>query len=103
MSENGQVDDWAEASLAWDLVEIAGLHILERNRAEVHTAIGAGDCYAAIGTLLETIVSARLVVPRALVVRIADWLNAYVHHADAPRLHELLSAIRSLGHNNDVN
>jgi hypothetical protein len=101
VSENKQVDDWAEADLAWELVEIARHYIPERNRTEVYTAIGAGDCYAAIDTLLDTIARASVVVPPVLVARIVDWLNAYAHHAEAPRLHELLNAIRSLGHTND--
>jgi len=90
------MDDEAETDLAWDLVELVSLHISERNRTDVYTAIGAGDCYAAIGTLLETIVGASLPVPFALAARVNDWHHPYAHHADAPRLHELLTTVRSL-------
>jgi hypothetical protein len=60
MSENEEMDDWAEADLAWELVEIADSCILEADRTKVCTAIGAGDCCAAIDTLLETIVRASI-------------------------------------------
>ena len=88
------MDDWAETDLAWDLAEIAGLHIPEPDRTAVFAAIGAGDCYTAIDALLETIVQASVPVPPSLVARIGDWLNAYIHHAEAPRLYELIKAIK---------
>jgi len=64
------MDDEAETDLAWDLVELVSLHISERNRTDVYTAIGAGDWCAAIGTLLETIVQASIPVPFALAARV---------------------------------
>jgi hypothetical protein len=101
MGENEQVDVWAESDLAWELAQIAGLHVPDCNRTDVFAAIGAGDSYAAIGTLLETTVHASVPVPPALLARIVNWLDAYAHHADAPRLHEMVNAIRSLGHRTD--
>jgi hypothetical protein len=88
------VDNWAETKLAWDLAEIAGFHIPEPDRTAVFTAIGAGDCYTAIDALLQTIVQASVPVPPSLVARIGDWLNAYIDHAEAPRLYELINAIK---------
>jgi hypothetical protein len=63
----------------------------------VYTAIGAGYSYAAIGTLLKTIHRASVPLSPALLARLADWLNGYAHHDDAPRLHEMLDSIRSVG------
>jgi hypothetical protein len=102
MGENEWVDDIAETQLAWDLAELAGTHISERDRTDVHTAIGGGDCYAAIGRLLETIVRARVPVPVTLAARINDWRAPYAHHADALRLNELLTAISLLSDRTDV-
>jgi len=96
------VDDGAETDLAWDLAELASLHISERDRTDVHTAIGGGDCYAAISRLLETIVRASVPVPFTLAARINDWRTPYAHHADAPRLNKLLTAISSLSDRTDV-
>lgn len=97
MRDNAEVDDWAETDLAWELAEIACLLIPDRDRTEVYTAIGAGDSYAAIRTLLKTIDRASVPVSPALLTRLADWLNVYAHHHDAPRLHEMLDSIRSVG------
>lgn len=91
------MDDWAETDLAWELAQIACLLIPDRDRTKVYTAIGAGYSYAAIGTLLKTIDRARVPVSPALIARLVDWLNAYAHHDDAPRLHEMLDSIRSVG------
>jgi hypothetical protein len=102
MGENERVDDVAETQLAWDLAELASAHISERDRTDVHTAIGGGDCYAAIGTLLKTIIRARVPVPSTLAARITDWRAPYVNHVDAPRLNELLAAITSLTDRTDV-
>jgi len=102
MGENEWVDDVAETQLAWDLAELASVHISERDRTDVHTAIGGGDCYAAIGTLLKTIIRARVPVPSALAARITDWRAPYVNHVDAPRLNELLAAISALTDRTDV-
>jgi len=102
MGEDVWVDDVAETQLAWDLAELASAHISERDRTDVHTAIGGGDCYAAIGTLLKTIVRARVPVPATLAARIDDWRAPYAHHVDAPRLSELHTAIITLTDNTDV-
>jgi hypothetical protein len=88
---------WAESDLAWELAEIASVHIPDCDRTDVFTAIGGGDSYAAIATLLETIVHASVPVSPALVARIVNWLDAYAHHVDGPRLHEMVDAIGSLG------
>lgn len=94
--------DGAETDLAWSLAELAVHQISERNRTDVYTAIGAGDCYTAICTLLETIVRASVPVPFALAARINDWHRAYENHADALQLYELLTAIGSLSQSTDV-
>ncbi|MBW0019123.1 MAG: hypothetical protein JO236_16470 [Mycobacterium sp.] len=90
------MDDWAETDLAWELAEIASLHLPERDRTVVYTAIGAGYSYTAITKLLETIDGANMPVPAALVERLVDWLRAYAHHDSAAYLRELLDSIRSV-------
>jgi len=91
------VDDWAETDLAWELAEIACLLIPDCDPTQVYTAIGAGYRYAAIETLIKAIDRASVPIPPALVARLDDWLNAYAHHDQAPRLHEMLHSIRSVG------
>lgn len=89
------MEDWAETDLAWQLAEIACLLLPDRDRIDVYTAIGAGYSYAAINTLLETVVRTGTPVSPVLVARIADWLTAYTHHHDEPRLREMLVALRT--------
>jgi hypothetical protein len=97
MRDNGEVDDLAETDLAWELAEIACLLIPDCDPTQVYTAIGAGYCYTAIEALLKEIDRASVPISPALVARLDDWLNAYAHHDDAPRLHEMLDSIRSVG------
>jgi hypothetical protein len=91
------MDDWAETDLAWELAEIACSLIPDRDRVEVYTAIGAGYSYTAIDTLLKTIDREDVAISPALAARLADWLSAYAHHRDAPRLHRIVDSIRSAG------
>jgi hypothetical protein len=95
LKDNKQMEDWAETDLAWQLAEIACLLLPDHDRIDLYTAIGAGYSYAAIGRLLETVVSADVAVCRTLQARIADWMTAYAHHPDAPRLREMLTAVRT--------
>jgi hypothetical protein len=92
-----KVEDWAESELAWELTELAADRISDHDRRGLYTTIGAGDSYAAVCMLLETLVYTRVQMSRGLVARIGAWLEAYQHHDDAARLHELLSAIRAFG------
>lgn len=91
------MEEWAGVDLAWEPVDIAGRRLSERNPTDVCTAIGAGDSYAAIDTLLTTIAHAKLALSPMLLAQIIEWLNAYAHHSDSPRLHELLTAISGSG------
>jgi hypothetical protein len=93
--DNKQMEDWAETDLAWQLVEIACLLLPDHDRIDLYTAIGAGYSYAAIGRLLETVVSADVAVCPSRQARIANWMTAYAHHPDAPRLREMLTAVRT--------
>lgn len=93
--DNEQMEDWAETDLAWQLAEIACLLLPDHDRIDLYTAIGAGYSYAAIGTLLDTVARAGVPVCPALVARIADWMTSYAHHPDAPRLREMLTAVRT--------
>jgi hypothetical protein len=81
-----EVDDWSETDLAWELAAIA---------PRCTPAIGAGpflrrDWHSAID-------HANVPVSPALLGRLADWLNAYAYHHEAPRLREILDSIRSVG------
>lgn len=83
------MQDWAEAELAWDLAEALGRRLAEDSPAQIYAAIGAGNAYAAIVTLLLTNAGDTLSPPMA--DRLGAWLEAYRYSADAPRLRSLLN------------
>jgi hypothetical protein len=88
---------WAETDLAWELAEIADSYIPDHDRNYLYTTIGSGDSYAGIDKLLEVLVHASVLVSPSLVDKLVDWLDAYAHRDDAPRLREMITAIRLLG------
>ena len=90
------MDDWAESDLAWELADAISPLLAERDRDQLYTTIGSGDSYAAIDTVLQTMAQQSSPIPPELIAKLTTWLDAYTHSDDAPRLHELLCAIKSL-------
>jgi hypothetical protein len=90
------VDDRAECDLAWELADAVSPLLSDRDRSRFYAAIGSGECYTAIDTALQTMAQQGAPVPAELITKLTDWLGAYAHSADAPRLHELLRTIESM-------
>ncbi|OAN32049.1 hypothetical protein [Mycolicibacterium iranicum] len=90
------MDDWAEFDLAWELADAISPLLAERDRAQLYATIGSGESYTAIDTVLQTLAHQSWPIPDELVTKLTTWLDAYAHSDDAPRLHELLHAIKSL-------
>jgi hypothetical protein len=90
------VNDWAESDLAWELADAISPLLADRDRAQLYATIGSGESYTAIETVLQTIAHQSLPIPAELITKLINWLGAYAHSDDAPRLHELLHAIKSL-------
>lgn len=88
-----RVDDWAEADLAWELVETIGSSLSDSDRAAVCATIGAGNSHAAIVTLLEVSAATGCALPSGLLRGLADWLDAYRYSSDAARLRQLIQVI----------
>lgn len=84
------MDEWAESDLAWDLADAISPLLAERDRTQLYATIGSGDSYAAIDTVLQTMAHESFPVPHELVAKLTNWLDAYAHSHDAPRLHQLL-------------
>ncbi len=90
------MDDRAESDLAWELADAISPLLADRDRSQFYAAIGSGDSYAAIDTALQTMAQQSAPIPSELITKLTNWLGAYAHSADAPRLHELLRAIKSM-------
>ncbi|MGB9251386.1 MAG: tryptophanase [Mycobacterium sp.] len=90
------MDDWVESDLAWELADAISPVLGERDRVELYATIGSGDSYTAIDAMLQTVVRQSLPIPAELITKLTNWLDAYIHSDEAPRLLELLCAIKSL-------
>jgi hypothetical protein len=90
------VDDRAESDLAWELADAISPLLGERDRVCLYAAIGSGETYAAIDMLLQTTAHQCWPIPPELIGKLNGWLDAYAQSDDAPRLDELIRAIKSL-------
>ncbi|OBK52373.1 hypothetical protein [Mycobacterium sp. 1081908.1] len=91
------MDDRAESDLAWELADLISPALTDRDRSRFYAAIGSGECYTAIDTALQTMAQQGAPITSELITKLTEWLGAYAHSADAPRLHELLRVIKSAG------
>lgn len=81
--------------MAWELVDAISPALPASECAKVYAAIGSGESYSAITTMLCLLVRDALPLSTKLIAQLSGWLNAFDHSADARRLHELLSLIES--------
>jgi hypothetical protein len=95
-NDNEKVDDWAESDLAWELADAISPLLADRDPDQLYATIGSGESYTAINTVLQTMAHQSSLIPPELITKLTNWLDAYTHSDDAPRLHELLHAIKSL-------
>jgi len=95
-NENEKVDDPTEADLAWELADAISPLLDDHDRHQLYAVIGSGDSYTGIDTALRTIGHQSWPIPPELIGKLHDWLDAYAHSDDAPRLHELIRTIKSL-------
>ncbi len=89
------MNDWDAADLAWELADAVGPRLDERDRARIYATVGSGESYTAIGIVLRTVAQRSLSLPAELIAKVADWLDAYEHSDDGPRLREMLRAIEA--------
>lgn len=90
------MDDRAESDLAWELADAISPLLADSDRDQLYAAIGSGESYTAIDTVLQTMARQSSPMLPELVAKVANWLDAYTHSDDAPRLRELLCVIESL-------
>ncbi|MBG0730345.1 hypothetical protein [Mycobacterium avium] len=50
------MDTWAEADLAWKLVDVTSPSLSAAESAQLYAVLGAGDSYRAITTVLRALV-----------------------------------------------
>jgi hypothetical protein len=69
-----------EADLAWALIEIAKPHMNAGERNFVFVAVGAGDTFAAIRSLINLVAAKRIPLRPHLMQLCRTWLDAYTLH-----------------------
>jgi hypothetical protein len=84
-----------EAKLAWALAQAAHPYLTGIERHDVYVAIGGGETFSAIRCLLTAVVRARQALPRDLLMKFEEWLDAYVGSDDEPDLRKLISLVKS--------
>ena len=79
-----------ETNLAWALADAIKPHLSTLERNHVFAAIGAGDAFAAIRHLFESVAIKRIPLRPDLVQLCTTWLHAYVGHNDERYLRRLI-------------
>lgn len=69
-----------EGDLAWALIEAAKPHLTIAERNYVFVAVGAGDTFPAILTIIKIVAAKQIPLRRHLVQQCATWLDAYNVH-----------------------
>ncbi len=91
--DNNHVDTWAEADLAWKLVDATSPSLSAAESAQLYAVLGAGDSYRAITTVLRALVQHAVPLPADLKAELTDCLSAYQHSVAAPHLDQPLRAV----------
>ena len=84
-----------ERELAWALAEVARSHFSVGERHAIYAAIGVGDTFSAICSLVAVIVRVGLPLPIDLVAAFPSWLDAYSNNESGPHLRRLIAKLRS--------
>jgi hypothetical protein len=71
-----------EAELAWELAQIVEPYLGVDQRHATYVAIGIGECFSAIFSLMRVAVDKRVELPNDLAERFLRWLDAYVGSDD---------------------
>jgi hypothetical protein len=84
-----------DVELAWTLVGVAHGCLSVRDRHNIYIAIGVGETFAAVGSLLTQIARTQLAVPADVIATTATWLDGYIGHTHEPRLRELIGQLET--------
>ena len=79
-----------EASLAWALIDCAKPRLNARERNYVFVAVGAGETFAAIRTLINLIAAKRIPLRPHLLQLCTTWLDSYALHEEYGHLRHVI-------------
>lgn len=79
-----------EAKLAWALMEVAKPHMNAGERNFVFVAVGAGDTFAAIRSIINLVAAKHIPLRPHLVQLCRTWLDAYRFHDEHEHLRRVI-------------
>jgi len=84
----------SDENMAWLLVDAVQSCLTGYERTVVFVELGCGEGYLVIMRVLETLLSTRTTLPKAILTRLAGWLNGYAGNPEEPQLRMMLAVIR---------
>lgn len=83
------------AALGWELLAAARPYLDPGDINRVHIALGIGEAFDAIDTLVTAIAQNGIPLSDDLVVRTVMWLDCYLGQDAEPRLRALLAVVKT--------
>ena len=82
-----------DATLAWELAAAARPHLGRFEADRIYIAIGIGETFAAIDTLITAIARDRIALGEDLLATTSTWLDCYLGQDAEPRLRQLVAEV----------
>jgi hypothetical protein len=82
-----------DATLAWELAAAARPHLGRFEADRIYIAIGIGETFAAIDTLITAIARDRIALGEDLLATTSTWLDCYLGQNAEPRLRQLVAEV----------
>ena len=81
------------ADMAWFLAIAVDGHLTGHERIMTFVELGCGEYLLAVERILLTVRSTRMVLPKSISDRVAQWLDVYVGPPEEPRLRAVLADV----------
>ena len=87
----------ADIQLAWELAEVGARHLDATERENLFVAIGAGETFKAVESLMHAVVGNGVALRAETITRLLAWLDGYRNHPDERGLRRLIAGVNTLG------
>jgi hypothetical protein len=84
----------SDEDMAWSLVDAVKSCLTGYERTIVFVELGGGEGYLVIKRILTVLLSARIVLPVAILSKLDSWLYGYADSPEEPQLRMMLAVIR---------
>jgi hypothetical protein len=83
----------ADIQLAWELAEVGARHLDATERDNLYVAIGAGETFKAVESLMHAVVGNGVALRAETITRLLAWLDGYRNHPDERGLRRLIAEL----------